>query len=349
VTRKAHLVGSIPGANAREAMEAALTRLAPHLLTLTDGETGARSWWIGACLQNVRNDSDVEVARDGDFSDYDNTLLFRLKDGMELDVQTLESCLPYEAAFEENFGLFKTLREQYKRPDLPFQVGIPAHLDLSVDMFGFPEGLAPHLYGPSLEATRGHVAKIQAVGASDVLFQIETPAALVAVVGASDEDAPNVARGIAGKLVDLPARAPVGTRFGVHLCLGDMNHKALGRLSTIRPAVLVANALASAWPVDRPLEFIHMPFAQAELPPTFDVAFYEPLTDLAIPETVRFVAGCIHESLTFAQQREVLELIDRYAGREADVAAACGLGRRPDPNQAWDAMEKARHLVTGDA
>src|SRR5215471_20262325 len=74
MARRAHLVGSIPGANAAEAMEAALDRLAPYLLTLSDGETGQRAWWIGACIQNLADNPDVELVPVGraDFSSYED-------------------------------------------------------------------------------------------------------------------------------------------------------------------------------------------------------------------------------------------------------------------------------------
>jgi hypothetical protein len=131
----------------------------------------------------------------------------------------------------------------------------------------------------------------------------------------------------------------------VHLCLGDLNHESMAGMRDIPPAVLVANELAAAWPSDRTLEFIHVPFAAAEEPPTFDQACYQPLTQLDITQPVRFFAGCIHESLSSDKQVELLRLIEDRAGREVDVAAACGLGRRPDVSQAWDAMEKALLLV----
>jgi len=124
-----------------------------------------------------------------------------------------------------------------------------------------------------------------------------------------------------------------------------MNHKSLGRMQDISPAVLVANELVGVWPLDRPLEFIHVPFAAAEEPPTFERPFYERLRELRIPASTRFVAGCIHETLSPERQVELLRLIESRAGREVDVAAACGLGRRPDVSQAWDAMEKALLLV----
>ena len=42
------------------------------------------------------------------------------------------------------------MRDKYGRPDLPFQVGIPGHLDLSVDTFGFESGFDPRYLEPSL-------------------------------------------------------------------------------------------------------------------------------------------------------------------------------------------------------
>ena len=41
----------------------------------------------------------------------------------------------------------------------------------------------------------------------------------------------NLAALLARRIAALAQRAPEGSQFGVHLCLGDMNHRALGRLS----------------------------------------------------------------------------------------------------------------------
>ena len=124
-----------------------------------------------------------------------------------------------------------------------------------------------------------------------------------------------------------------------------MNHKALARMRDVRPLVLLANELPRRWPDERTLEFIHAPFAAAEEPPTFDEAFYTPLQDLDLPPEVRFAAGCIHESLSLDEERRLIELIEGLAGRQVDLAAACGLARRPDVAQAWDAMDKSAALV----
>ncbi|MFF3160054.1 hypothetical protein [Streptomyces sp. NPDC057910] len=63
---------------------------------------------------------------------------------------------------------------------------------------------------------------------------------------------------------------------------------------------------------------------------------------------MRFVAGFIHESISTEDHRIPLDMIERFARRKGDVAAACGLSRRPDPAQPWDAMDKAVTLISGD-
>ena len=95
--RRAHLVGSIPGTSATEAMEAALSRLGPYLLTLSDGETGPRAWWIGAAIRNFASNPDVELSGGGqhNFTSYEDVPQYQLKDGATLSPANVEACLPY--------------------------------------------------------------------------------------------------------------------------------------------------------------------------------------------------------------------------------------------------------------
>lgn len=325
-------------------MEAALSRLAPHLRTLSDGETGARSWWIRAILDRLREHPDLELVRDGDYSSYEKTPLWRVKEGHELTADSLEPYLVMGEAFKKSYPLFHELREAYGRPDLDFQVGVPLHLDLAVDAFA-EAGFSPAIYEPCLEATARQVRAVQGQSRGDVVFQLEMPVPLVAIAGTPREGQPEAAAHMAQRITDLPRRTGPGTRFGAHLCLGDMNHKALGHMRDVRPLVLLANALPAQWPEDRPLEFIHAPFAAAEEPPTFDEEFYEPLRELEVPSEVRFIAGCVHERLSLDEERRLLALIEGLARRQVDLAAACGLARRPDVTQAWDAMDKSAALV----
>ena len=73
--------------------------------------------------------------------------------------------------------------------------------------------------------------------------------------------------------------------------------------------------------------------------------FYAPLTDLALPAETRFIAGFLHESLDTAAHRELLGRIERLTGREVDVAAACGLGRRDTDEEAFEQMRETAALL----
>ena len=55
VARSAHLVGSLPGGDADDAMRVALTTLGSSLRTLPDGETGERHNWIIHIIEAMRS------------------------------------------------------------------------------------------------------------------------------------------------------------------------------------------------------------------------------------------------------------------------------------------------------
>ena len=149
-----------------------------------------------------------------------------------------------------------------------------------------------------------------------------------------------LARGI----TQLARQSPDGARFGVHLCLGDMNHRALGRMSDVSPLVHLTNAIAAKWPAGRPLEFIHAPFAAAIEPPVNRRSFYAPLSKLRLPAQVDFIAGFAHEDQPFEAQRALRDYLDELVGREVGIATACGLGRR-EAEAAVAAIDRTAELV----
>ena len=111
---------------------------------------------------------------------------------------------------------------------------------------------------------------------------------------------PALAKVLARPTTGLAAGSAPGTRFGVHLCLGDMNNKAFGTMSDVNPLVLLSNAIVAGWPAGRPLDLIHAPFAAADNPATTDRAFYAPLAEPRPAAGTRFAAGFAHESQSLA-------------------------------------------------
>lgn len=323
-TRGALLVGSVPADSAEEAISLALGKLGGRLHSMSDGETGERRNWIIHIIEALRAHPDFELAKEGDWSDYDRTPRFRLATGKRLSAAALD--LGYVAAFRANYPTLKALREEHGLPGLAYQVGIPGDLDLTLFVFG-PGGILTRR-GPFTEATVREITAIHREAGDDVVFQIEVPAELVFVAQMPPPLRPLVARYMAGGICRLAKLSPSGSRFGVHLCLGDMNHRALARMADVGPVVLMANAIARRWPAGRRLEYVHAPFAAANIPPVLDERWYAPLSKLALPSETRFVAGCIHEDLAVEDQRALIQLIERRLGTRVDLATACGLGRR---------------------
>ena len=341
--RRTHLVGAWPGRGPEHAMDQALSRLAPYLDRLSDGETGDRHLWCTPVIEKLRANPDVELLRDGDWSDYDHVAQWKVRDGHTLDPANLR--MHYALAFRNSYPSFRILREDHGRPDLRFQVGIVAPIDLAIYAFGEAAFADPSILEGWQVATVRDIEEIHAEAGDDVVFQIETVVALVAIAQADDNAQPAVAAQMAETMLDTIRRSPAGARFGIHLCLGDFHHTAYGGMRDVRPLVLLANAIAAGFPDDRVLEFVHAPFAAAKEPPIAEESFYEPLSELALPDDTRFIAGFLHESLDTDAHRELLARIERLTGREVDVAAACGLGRRDSDEEAFEQMREAAALL----
>jgi hypothetical protein len=343
MARRTHLVGAWPGRGPEHAIEQALDRLAPHLDRCSDGETGDRHLWCTPIIEKLRANPDVEIVRDGDWSDYEHVAQWRVRDGVTMDPDNFR--MHYELAFRNAYPSFRVLRERYGRPDLRFQVGIVAPIDVALYAFGDAAFADPSILEACQAATVREIAAIHAEAGDDVVFQLETVVALVAIAQAEDAAQEAVAAQMAGTMLDTVGRSPAGARFGMHLCLGDFHHTAYGNMRDARPIVLLANAIAAGFPSDRVLEFVHAPFAAAKEPPIADEAFYAPLADLRLPEDTRFIAGFLHETLDTDAHRELLARIERLARREVDVAAACGLGRRDSDDEAFAQMRETAALL----
>lgn len=344
MARLAHLVGSIPLDSAEEAMSAALERMGPNLRWVPDGETGERTNWIIHIVESFRQHPDLELKREGDWSDYDATPVFKIRDGRTLTGDSLD--FGHVEAFEQHYPLFLKLREQHGRGALAYQVGLPGDFDMALFTLG-PLGPFRHRR-PFTETTLRTIRTIHDRAGSDVVFQIEIPAELVFVAKMPAPLQPAMAKFLARGIANLAAQSPAGARFGVHLCLGDMNHRALGRMTDVSPLVHLSNAIVAGWPAGRPLEFVHAPFAAAIEPPPNRTSFYAPLRDLRLPADVEFIAGFAHEDQTLDAQQALHEHLDGLVGREVGIATACGLGRR-EREQALAAMDRTAALVEADS
>lgn len=321
--RQTLLLGSIPAASADEAMTDALRTVGPALRYLPDGETGGRGGWVTGAIENLRAHPGLQVSRKGNFASDAEHPRFSVRKGHQLTSDSLD--FGYLAAYRENRPVFDRLREEFHRPDLAFQVGVPSDFDLALRSLG-PVGMLRHRRAFS-DALLREIEQIHTQAGSEVLFQIEVPTEQVFVAKAPAVPRPLVAAWMSRAVVRLARRAPSGARFGVHLCLGDLRHQAMAKPQSTTALVRLANAVARRWPADRPLDYLHAPLAAGTHPPSLDPDFYRALAGIQLPQDTRFVAGFLHEARTVDELRQILGYVEGNIGRPVDVAAACGLGR----------------------
>jgi hypothetical protein len=240
---------------------------------------------------------------------------------------------------------FDTLRATMADGGPRFQIGIPSDVDLAMFTFG-PIGPLRHLR-PFTEALATAMHHTYKLFGDDALFQIEVPVEQVMVARAPSRLRPLLAHLMARRIAALAQGAPEGARFGVHLCLGDMNHRAFGQVSDAAPLVLLANAVAERWPDRRPLQYVHAPLAAADNPPADDDAFYRPLAGLKLGPDVRFIAGFAHEDQDAATQFRIRDMIEDAVGKTVDISNSCGLGRR-EPEAGLAAMDRIKLLLSDE-
>jgi len=338
------LVGSIPAPDTHEAVKLALTELGPTLMCIPDGETGSRSQWVSSIIAELRNHPAVELEHDGRWSNYNDRPRYRVRRGATLDPDLLR--LGYDAAFQQSRPVLNGLLAEHGLAGATYQVGLASGFDLALLAFG---PVAALRYRKAFNrAVSREIHSIRRNLDYDVVFQIELPAELVAVSRAPGVLRAVVTRWMAGVSVEPAALAPNGTKFGVHLCFGDLHHKALmivGR--NCSPTVQLANAIVARWPRHTSLAYMHIPLAAGDAAPSLAQSYYAPLADLSLPAGTRLVAGFVHDALSEDQLREVLNMVESIVGGRVDVAAPCGLGRR-DAATARDLMRASRHLAAAE-
>ncbi|WP_328409671.1 hypothetical protein [Nocardia sp. NBC_00403] len=327
--RTAHFVGSFPAESTDAAMRAMLDGAGARLLTLPTGETRRYEWYIQPIIEELVSQGALEVKKIGTWRSSRDRTIHRAARGAELTGDMMR--LGYLEEATEALPIFERLRAARGLPELALQVGMPTDFTLTFIAMG-ASGIRSHRQAFS-DATLRDIAAVHDLAGDDVVVQLEATAEMVLMAQAQPLQQPiNAALGLGKGIAALAAKAPAGTRFGVHMCLGSMRNKARITMRDARPFVYLANSIVRHWPSGRPLEYIHGPLAAGDIPPSTKPEFYAPLAGLSLGAGTRFFAGFVHESPALAAQIETLRMIEKALGRPVDgVATACGLGRRPRP------------------
>jgi hypothetical protein len=325
--RHVHLVGSIPAASTAEALDLVKKYVGPQLGScVSDGETGDRSGWMIHIYEAQRRLPQLRVVKEGDFSSWEMTPLLGVRPGHQFHEADL-SRLSLDVM--DSFPAFSRLKLEIRRNDLAFMVGIPSPLSLSYQIFGSDPGQWKPNVAAFQRATVKQIAKISRETTGQVVFQIEIPIEMVLLISEPPTMWERTAANSIAHLHSLVAECAPGTRFGVHLCWGDLKWATDKVPPDAEPIVVMGNAIAMGWPVERRLEYIHAPFVVGTADPPTAPAYYRPLARLNIDPNTSFIAGYIDERLTTGQLLRIRNEIETLMNREIDVASTCGLGRRP--------------------
>lgn len=331
------LVGSLPYRDEAAAMARALELAGDRLIALPDGEIGERSeqypdgdrsqWVAGLAGRLTTETSLFKVVRTGTMNeqgfpvDFASTARLRPKlDAAEL-TERLE--FRYDTYAMRSWPYFERLRSDVGRPDLRMQVGVPTGLGIAAAVFRPARAVRlASAFAARLEQEVSTIA--QALGAENLLLQIEAPAE---VVMAHRLPKPLLSKATTS-VIDLAGRLPRGVPVGLHLCFGDLNNIAAIVPTKFGRLIDFANALVQRWPSTHPLAYVHLPLAAGSRPAPSRPAAYEALGRLTLPAGTRLVAGFVHEAPELHSLAELLRCIEDARGDAVDIATACGLGRR---------------------
>ncbi|MER6992468.1 hypothetical protein ABT337_26155 [Saccharopolyspora hirsuta] len=318
-TRRVHLVGSLPRSVAPD-VASGMRWVLDHVGSAQVGALPCDvdpNWIIDYLLSRAEVPA-FEVARPGDGSCYAEMPVYRVRTGHRLTVDDVALGRPREIA-----AAVRARRELGAAP--PVQVSVPSSLDLSV----FTVGLAqmPRVHAVFEQMIVGEVTRIAQRHGAEVTFQLESPAVLYALQRVPPAARPATARLLAHQLARIITATPRSAQWTLHLCYGDLGHRALFRPAGLRHAALVINSLAARLrTVGHPVPAVHIPMAHGDQPPPSAASAYVPLRDLA--RGVEVIAGCVDERHPELSAR-ALRYTEAALGQPvAGVAAACGHGRR---------------------
>lgn len=334
--RHALLVGSMPFRDEEDCMRRALDTLGPHLFSLPDGEVGertpefpdgTRACWIIRAVETLYNDreswrvvKEPVRARNGVPADYDS--LHQLEPLRSPEEVAERLAFGYDKELARYYPLFRRLRDEGGWNGIRFQMGVPTGLGLGFAIAN-PEHRMRYT-GAFNEVIAREVNAMLETAGDDVVIQIEAPPEVYAAY-----NLPQMMEALSlGPILDLAGRITPGARIGLHLCLGDLHNMPLMQLDRVQPLVELSNRLVERWPRQHELVYMHYPLAAGNVPPSTDPELYRPLADVRLPQGTHFVAGFVHEGLSFEENAGILRSIEEARGGPVDVASSCGIGRR---------------------
>ena len=331
MSRKVHLVGSVPLPDAREVFTVVSRELGPHLKRIPDGETGERLDWI-TWLEPIFADhpafepSGETFQLHGALQRRDRR--YRLKSGIAAEDVKFDNILYADIAIR-SYEIFAELKRQKIIPtECKFQIDlVPAH---SAIWLYVQEDLQRAIDKPFNDAVLREIDKIAATIPRDqIAIQFDVASAVFARLeraqkspyGATKEEMQETFTQIVLRLAN---HVPADIDLLFHFCYGDAGHKHVVEPTDMGDMVEFANRLTRE--VTRSIDLVHMPVPRDRT----DDAYFAPLSRLKLQSKAELCLGLIHYTDGVDGTMRRLAAAKKFRS-DFSLATECGFGRR-DPS-----------------
>ena len=338
MSREVHLVGGIGAEDAETVFRLAAATLGERLDRVPDGETGpARSQWVQCQrpffmqhrqFEMLENDPErageyrqPRVASHGIYARTQEEMYrgrARLRAGVRPDDLVFEN-IGYADWGIESHRLLERLKAAGEVPaGWRFQVSLPSPVIPLRARMVFEDEVA--VVEPAYrDAFRREIERLaEAIPPDELSIQWDCTHPLEIEAAETDE-----ARSmLIDYMAELARLVPEPVELGYHLCYGDFEHRHAWDPTDLGTCVTIANALAAR--IDRPLDWVHVPVPRSR----DDLAYFEPLRDLDVPEETTVVLGLVHFTDGIEGTRRRMASAAKVRPEFA-VATECGMGRRP--------------------
>jgi hypothetical protein len=322
-----HLVGSIPLRDANEVFATVGAMLGPRLPRIPDGETGARSHWLGwmepIFSENPAFEPTGELSRVHASSDA--RPLHRVKPDVPASSIRFDKLRIADEAIK-SFAVFQRAKSAGSLPErCRFQVSIANPISL-VHRFIAEEWQEQVL--AIYECALLQEIKTLAAAIPNDQLAIQWDIAQHIFTPLETQTPTRFGRTRAEMLKTFSAMAirwgnavPGEVELLYHLCYGDNAHRHAVEPASLAVAVDFANAVSAG--IGRAIALIHMPVPRERC----DDAYFEPLNQLKLRPETRLGLGRIHFTDGVVGTRRRIATAEKYA-KDFLISTECGFGRR---------------------
>ena len=335
----AHLVGSVPLADAETVFRTVCATLGAHLSRLPDGETGERRRWIYFQRLMLEKHPAMEVdptvplfaLRQWDGKLLREMPLLRFRSGIDPDSVTFET--GYAPAARASYETFRALQSAgVIPPRVRFQVCLPTPM-ASAYMYVSPKAREPFIWTYERALRQALEDILEAIPAAQLAIQWDVCQEVLVYEGFFPDRPADYKRHILAELARLGGAVPDAVEVGYHLCYGSPADEHLVMPRDMAVMVEMAEGLRQA--LRRRIDFLHMPVPKDRT----DADYFRPLARLQGFDDSALYLGLIHHG-DRAGDRARISAARAFTERFG-VAAECGWGRT-DPQRVPGLLESHR-------